>query len=1325
MKRCILFIFLSLSLIFCSFENSDAVMEDYCLVPPYVVQNISPNVMIVLDNSGSMFNFAYSDGFTTTTTADDNPCYSSGSPCTEFSTPGAYPAYQYYGYFNPDYWYDYQSNRFIPTAPKTGSGLTGERAKLSSEWDGNFLNWLTMRRIDIIRKVMTGGKTTTGEGSGFDRLNGEVADCDSRGKYKKITNADLYTPYSGTRKLYVYSASAGCGGGGSGTSSFSIRNDTGGSDGTGNEGTWNVTVRVPSPVEGVVQSVVGTRARLGLSFYKTNAPRPQGGFVQVNVSGGSLSSTVNQINLTRPSTNTPLAETLWTVAGYFAQTASMESGPGPRYSSADYTINNTADPYNYGTGGQPSYPSCAKSFVLYITDGEPCADGYLPATLKSYANGRSNYDCYDLNPGNPGRGGYCPAVGSFAASTFPTCNGGWQGGYVSGMEDVALYVHTNDLRTAATKDITGKQVLTLYSVFAFGKGSTLLRYAAINGGFEDFNGNDVPDLQSEWDNNGDGEPDNFYEAVDGQELEKSIRDAFSSILKRAASGTAASVLASGEGSGANLIQAVFYPRKRIGNDIIGWAGVVQDLWYYVDPLYTNSSVREDTVKDNILSLPDDNIVSIYFDTTDQMVKAKKYDSDQDGNIGALNSTILFEDLKNLWEAGKILWQRDLTAEPRTIYTTTDGSSLFDFSVANAGSLSALLDVQDENSDLNKTDDAEYLIRYIHGEDFIGMDRNVDGTDDFRSRTVSMDGVSNTWKLGDIINSTPKIVSWYRLNRYDRDYGDTTYGPCDDPLAYCQDPSQSDTADPNHFITTQAYKDRDTVYVGGNDGMLHAFRLGTLRLKWAGKGNYEAASLDSSGEMTGLGEERWAFIPKNALPYLRYQKEQDYCHLYTVDLTPTVFDASINGSASAVRDVNSWKTILIGGMRLGGASSNAGSACTDCVKTPINGVGYSSYYALDVSDENNPQLLWEFTDPDLGYATTGPAVIRIGAKDTNGSWFVVLGSGPTGPISSTGYQFMGRSDQNLKLFILDLKTGALLTTIDTGLTNAFAGTLINSNNDVDDNYQDEVLYIGYVTRNRVGSNYFWNNGGIGRLVTKEDANPGNWVWSKVMDGIGPVTAGITRLRDKKQDRLWLFSGTGRYYFSLDTENDDPDGQRYIFGFKDPCYVPNSGYDKLGLCTTTVDFNTFDLRTVTGFSAGGWAEPSTGWKWALDGQGSGTYPEGDPAVDVTKNYFSERMVSDPFTSKTGCTFFTTFRPYNEQCSIGGESFIWVLDYKTGGRPNCDGKLTFQVSTGAIQEVNIDDIPGPKSVRTEGKPAGGQGAALQSGADPTKLLIHKRKK
>src|SRR5574340_430040 len=156
MKRIILISFLFLTLLILN-NSYAAVMTDYCQIPPYVVQNVPSNIMIIVDNSGSMFNFAYSDGFETPLdNTDDNNCATSSDSCTGFANPGAYPTYKYYGYFNPDYWYKYASNRFYPTDPKTGSGITGARAKASDEWDGNFLNWLTMRRVDVVRKVLTG-----------------------------------------------------------------------------------------------------------------------------------------------------------------------------------------------------------------------------------------------------------------------------------------------------------------------------------------------------------------------------------------------------------------------------------------------------------------------------------------------------------------------------------------------------------------------------------------------------------------------------------------------------------------------------------------------------------------------------------------------------------------------------------------------------------------------------------------------------------------------------------------------------------------------------------------------------------------------------------------------------------------------------------------------------------------------------------------------------------------------------------------------------------------------------------------------------------------
>ena len=81
----------------------------------------------------------------------DYNCYYLKHPYPEQSFE---PTKDYYGYFNSDYWYTYSSSggRF------SRSRLKSAGAKASTEWDGNFMNWLTMRRVDIIKKVMTGGK---------------------------------------------------------------------------------------------------------------------------------------------------------------------------------------------------------------------------------------------------------------------------------------------------------------------------------------------------------------------------------------------------------------------------------------------------------------------------------------------------------------------------------------------------------------------------------------------------------------------------------------------------------------------------------------------------------------------------------------------------------------------------------------------------------------------------------------------------------------------------------------------------------------------------------------------------------------------------------------------------------------------------------------------------------------------------------------------------------------------------------------------------------------------------------------------------------------
>ena len=72
------------------------------------------------------------------------------------------PNFKYYGYFDSVKCYAYRNSRFEPvvraTIKSNGAYTCPETDRL---WSGNFLNWATMSRMDVIRKMLYGGKRST------------------------------------------------------------------------------------------------------------------------------------------------------------------------------------------------------------------------------------------------------------------------------------------------------------------------------------------------------------------------------------------------------------------------------------------------------------------------------------------------------------------------------------------------------------------------------------------------------------------------------------------------------------------------------------------------------------------------------------------------------------------------------------------------------------------------------------------------------------------------------------------------------------------------------------------------------------------------------------------------------------------------------------------------------------------------------------------------------------------------------------------------------------------------------------------------------------
>jgi type IV pilus assembly protein PilY1 len=1067
----------------------------------------------------------------------------------------------------------------------------------------------------------------------------------------------------------------------------------------------------PPTGDGLIQRNL-PKAQIGLAFYNE-----KGDGANITVPAKSAWGSSDWNTLKTPSqynneADQPLGDALFSIAGYFAQVPNSDSLVNTATLGACTTGDPSCGPDYGGNGsgfaprGDSSDPffqhgalsQCTKGNVIVLTDGEPCSDGNLPNILAHFAD-NTLFHC---------DGTTCPAAPGFSVSAGPPAcisrSGVSQAGREkASLEDVALWAHTRDLRNDIPNTSSGKQALDIWIVRAFGfSSSNLLKYAAINGSFDDSAGTGQPavgtyDLSQ-----------SYFESDDPYGIENALNGIFQQLLKRATSGTAASVLASGEGSGANLVQAVFYPQRIFVEDVIGWTGTLQNFWYYIDPFFGNSSIREDSVQDDVLNLVSDNTVTFYFDPDAGRTKANSYANDSTGNASGTPIVVPFEEVKSLWEAGKFLHTK--TADSRTIFTVT-------------GAYPKGIDSGSVFTTDNKTYFQSYLGVATGEEAVIDYVRGVDDLNNFRQRTVLYPNpttgvLDNTvWKLGDIINSTPRVVASIPLNTYDKIYNDFTY---------------------KSFTDGATYKNRGMVFAGANDGMLHAFKLGKLEFPgdntWSSPGAKDRARLRNLDASVPLGQEQWAFIPKNALPYLQALPDNNYCHLYYVDLAPQVFDASIGGAGdnATTRDASHWATVLIGGMRFGGACRDNTATCTDCVKSPVSGGGLSSYFAMNVTNPESPTVLWEFTDPALGFATTGPAIVRVNAGNlsTKGNWYAVFGSGPTGPISSR--QFLGRSDQNLRLFIVDLKTGNLLRTIDTGITNAFAGSMINSTADFNLDYTDDVLYIGYVKLNAG----IWNRGGVLRLQTKGSVNPNDWEASKVIDDIGPVTSSVVRLQNNIYNTNWLFFGSGRYYYSLTNEQDDPTAQKRLYGIKEPCFgiaaiLPSCTTTVLESALTNVDttFPAPDVANAPGFK---------GWYIPLDSSTTAI------AYDNTgaQSYQAERVITDPLATTAGVVFFTTLRPYNADCAIGGRTFLWAVEYNTGGIPSAyalQGKALMQVSTASVEQLDLGTAfsksvsgadaslhrGGRRSYAMEGVPPTAQGLSLLVPPPPVKRILHMKER
>ncbi|MCD6213913.1 MAG: hypothetical protein J7J46_02935, partial [Candidatus Desulfofervidus sp.] len=411
------------------------------------------------------------------------------------------------------------------------------------------------------------------------------------------------------------------------------------------------------------------------------------------------------------------------------------------------------------------------------------------------------------------------------------------------------------------------------------------------GGFEDINDNNKPDLSNEWDKDGDGKPDTYFFVANPLKLEEKLSKAFADILKRASSGTAVSMLSTSTRGSGSFCQAYFLPEftNEEANEELSWLGHLKGFW--IDAW---GQIREDSDENKELELDQDKVMKYFFDR--DKTKIHLYNSDDTGKVTSPcfpAETKTLADVKTVWDVGEKLWERE--PSDRTIYTSTDGLTFLrgGFTTANDSTLKDYLRAYDNN-------DAANIINYIRGIDTdICLDSDAGTCDEtgHRSRELTINGETHIWKLGDIVYSTPRILSHFPLNLYHIRYQDGTY------TEFIKEKMWNPSAD-------NPIKREDYLFVGANDGMLHCFYLGKVREKR----DENNPGLRAEIEGTDIAKELWAYIPMNALPYLKYLAYLDYCHIYYVDQRAMLFDASINTDKSVqVTSENgvtkNWATIL--------------------------------------------------------------------------------------------------------------------------------------------------------------------------------------------------------------------------------------------------------------------------------------------------------------------------------------------------------------------------------------------------------------------------------
>jgi type IV pilus assembly protein PilY1 len=364
------------------------------------------------------------------------------------------------------------------------------------------------------------------------------------------------------------------------------------------------------------------------------------------------------------------------------------------------------------------------------------------------------------------------------------------------------------------------------------------------------------------------------------------------------------------------------------------------------------------------------------------------------------------------------------------------------------------------------------------------------------------------------------------------------------------------------------------------------------------------AFDASTENTA-GSELWAFIPRALLTNLKQMRTS---HTYYVDSSPRVADVWFYSDATdTTKTVDEWKTVLICGLRKGG----------------------NSYFALDITDTENPKFLWEFPNSSdaykVGESWSEPVIGRVKVEVGNQlyeRWVAFIGGGYL-----EGEHGHGHDDPNGRsFFVVDVQTGGILWQYYyrdnvSGNDNMKWG-LPSAPTAVDVNYDGfiEKVYIG-----DLGGNMWVFDVSANETTKKSDSL---WSGRRLFDGNGhhPIYYQPAVAFDKN-GTPWVFFGTG--------DREDPTNRNshdIFYAVKDD-KDDGAGYPySESNLTNVTTLNTFHGSTTKG------------WYIELE--------------------TSEKVLARP-TVFSNIVYFTTYTPgEKKECSVEGTGRLYFTEFLSGG-------------------------------------------------------------